>query len=148
VGEDLDEPQKRFVPIFKNPSGALAASEFHVPSNEIEDELYILRFQQRFEVHRFQVASISSKVCVLVEDVCDPTAHASREVAATGTEHDDQAVGHIFAAVIAYSLHDGGCSGVANSKTLARNTVEEHFSAGRTIEGNVTDDDVLFGSKS
>ena len=45
--------------------------------------------------------------------------------------------------MIADSFNNCGCTGVTDTETLACDTADKCFSAGCTIEGNVTDDDVL-----
>ena len=80
-----------------------------------------------------------------IEDVGDPTAHAGREVAAGLAEHDHGALGHVLAAVIAHSLDDRSHAAVADAEALAGHAAEEHLAAGRSVERDVADDDVLLG---
>ncbi len=60
-------------------------------------------------------------------------------------EDDDQAFGHVFAAVIAEAFDDGGGAGVADGEALAGHAVEEGFAAGGAVEDDVADQDILFG---
>src|SRR5215831_13288065 len=147
VREDFDEAGYCFVPVLKNPLGSLAAGELHVTAHQIADELHILHFEERFEIHGFYVAALLGEVSVFVEDVRDAAAHSGREVAPAGTEHNHQTVRHVLAAVIADTLDHRGRTGVPNRETLSRHTVEESFAAGRTIKGNVPDDNVLLRGK-
>ena len=54
-------------------------------------------------------------------------------------EHDHQAVGHVFAAVVADAFDHGGSAGVAHGEALAGHAVEEGFAAGGAVEGDVAD---------
>ena len=65
------------------------------------------------------VAALDGEVAGFIEHVGDAAAHAGGEVAAALAEHDDQAVGHVFAAVIAEAFDDGGGAGVAHGEALA-----------------------------
>ena len=59
-------------------------------------------------------------------------------------EHDHQAVGHVFAAVIADAFDHRRRAGVADREALAGHAVEEGLAAGRAVEHHVADQDVLF----
>src|SRR5215469_3822665 len=147
VREDFDEPGNSFVPVFKDPLGTLAAGELRVTANEIADELHILYFHERFEINRLEIAAVLGEISVFVEDVRDAAAHSGGEVTAAGTEHNHQAVRHVFTAVIANTLDDCGRTGIANREPLSTNAVEENFAAGGAVECNVPDDDVLLRGK-
>ena len=53
------------------------------------------------------VATARGEVALIVVDVGDAAAHACGKVAAGGTENDGEAVGHVFAAMIADALDNG-----------------------------------------
>src|ERR1700675_3838761 len=113
-----------------------------MPRDEILDKhgfhnLGILRFENRLQVNRLQIAALFSEVAALVENVGNATAHAGGKISATGSEHQHQAPGHVFATVVANALDHRGRSGVANRKPFASDTVEERFAAGGAVEGNV-----------
>ena len=59
-------------------------------------------------------------------------------------EHDDQAAGHVFAAVIAHAFHHRRRAGIAHREPLAGHAVEKSFAAGGAIEHHVADQDVFF----
>src|SRR5579862_5504015 len=82
---------------------------------------------------------------VLVEHVRDAARHAGREVAARLAEHDDEPFRHVLAAVVADALDDRGDAGIADAEALARESAQEDLAAGRAVEGDVPDDDVLLG---
>ena len=84
---------------------------------------------------------------VLVEDVRDAAAHAGGEVAAGRAEHDDDAAGHVLAAVVADALDDGRRAGVAHGEALAGEAAEERPARGRAVEDRVADDHVLLGAE-
>ena len=145
--EYLDEARNRFGPIVEDPFGTAAAGQFHMARDEIFYQLQVLLVKQRFEIDRIEIAAFLRKVSALIVNVGDATTHTGREISAARAENHNQSVGHVFATVIADTFNDGGCSRVANCKALAGNTVEESFAAGRSIERNIADDDVLFRSK-
>ena len=60
-----------------------------------------------------------------------------------GAEHDDDAAGHIFAAVIADAFDDRDRAGVAHGETLARDAAEIAFAGDRAVKHGVADDDRL-----
>ena len=63
-------------------------------------------------------------------------------------EHDDHAVGHVLAAVIAHALDHRGCAGVAHREALAGDAVEEDLAAGCAVEDHVADQDALLGQEA
>ena len=83
-----------------------------------------------------------------VPNVGDAAAHAGGEVAAGGAEDDDAAAGHVFAAVVADAFDDGIGAAVADGESLGRAAAEKRFAAGRAVERDVADDDVVFGDEA
>ncbi len=73
-----------------------------------------------------------------------PPRHAGREVAAGLAEHDDDAAGHIFAAMVAGALDNDGGAGVAHGEALAGDAAEIAFAANGAVQHGVADDDGLF----
>ena len=70
--------------------------------------------------------------------------HARREIAAGRAEHDDNAAGHVFAAVIADALDHRNGARVAHRKTFASDAAEIDLAGNRAIEHGIADDDRLF----
>src|SRR5208282_6602070 len=62
-------------------------------------------------------------------------------------EHQDQALGHVFAAMVADSLDHRCRSGIANGEAFASDSIEKRFAAGGAVKGNVSNDDIFFGSE-
>src|ERR1039458_4038107 len=112
------------------------------------DKLGILRFENWLKVNRFQIAALFGEVPSLVKNVGDAATHAGGKISPTGSEHQDQALGHVFAAVVADAFDHRGRSGVANRKALASDPVEKRFAAGGAVEGNVANQDVVFGGET
>src|SRR5581483_10581296 len=50
---------------------------------------------------------------------------------------------HVLAAVVADALDDRGHARVADAEALARHAAEEDLAAGRAVQGDVADDDVV-----
>ena len=82
---------------------------------------------------------------VLVEHIGDAARHAGREVAAGLAEDDDDAAGHVFAAMVAGALDDGDGAGVADGEALAGDAAEVALAGDRAVEHGVADDDRLLG---
>src|SRR5690348_12657490 len=116
-------------------------------SDEISNDLRILRFENRLKIYRFEVASLFGEVEMLVEDIGDAAAHSCGKISATRSEHQHQAIGHVLAAVIADSLNQGGGAGVANSEAFPSHPVEKRFAARGAVKCNIADQNVLFGSE-
>ncbi len=85
----------------------------------------VVGIDERLEIDAGLVAAARGEVALIVVDVGDAAAHAGGEVAAGGTENDDEAVGHVFAAVVADAFNDRGCAGVADGEALAGDAVEK-----------------------
>ena len=83
----------------------------------------------------------------LVEDEGHAAAHAGGEVPAGRADDDDDAAGHVLAAVVADPLDDGLRPAVADAEPLAGPAAEEGPAAGRAVEGDVADQDVVLGDE-
>src|SRR5579871_6168365 len=108
VREHFDEARQGVRPVVENPFGAWATRQFGMTRDEIFERLEIADIMQRLEVDRFEIAALLGEVSVLVEYVGQASAHAGSEVAAASAEHNHEAVGHVFAAVIADAFDDCG----------------------------------------
>ena len=107
-------------------------------------EVDLVGLDQRFQVDHLAVAA-ARELAVGVEHVGDAAAHAGREVAPGPAEHDDAAAGHVLAAVIADAFDDHRGAAVAHAEPLAGHAADERLAAGRAVERDVADDDVLLG---
>src|SRR5260370_5248676 len=108
----------------------------------------ILRFENWLEANRLQIATLFSEVSAFVKNIGDTAAHAGGKISAAGSEHEHQALGHVFAAVVANALDHRSRSGVANREPLTSDSVEKRFAAGGAVESNVANQDVVFASES
>src|SRR5579862_4260594 len=79
------------------------------------------------EIHAGLVAVARREVAAVIIDVRNAAAHAGGEVAAGGTDHNDLAVGHVLAAVVAYTFNHRGCPGVSHREALAGDAVQKRF---------------------
>src|SRR3982074_1753361 len=96
----------------------------------------ILGFENRFQVNRIQIAALFCEVTTLIENVSHPTAHAGGKISPTSSKHQHQALGHVFAAMVADAFDHRGRPGVANCEPLAGDSVEKRFAAGGAVESN------------
>jgi hypothetical protein len=118
VGEDFDEFWLHGGPVFEDPFGSWASGELHVAFDQAAEKPGV--FGYWFQVYGGGVAAFFGEVASFVENVGDASAHAGGEVAATLAEDDYQALGHVFAAMVAEALDDGGGAGVTDGEALAR----------------------------
>ena len=104
----------------------------------------VVLFRHRLELDHRHVAALG-EVAVLVEHIGDAARHAGREVAAGLADDDDDAAGHVFAAMVADALDDGDGAGVAHGEALAGDAAEIALALDRAVEHGVADDDRLLG---
>src|SRR5690606_20972133 len=78
---------------------------------------------------------------VFVEDISEAARHAGREIAPRLAEHDHDAAGHIFAAMVAGALDDGDGAGIPDGKALAGDAAEIALAFDGAVENRVADDD-------
>jgi hypothetical protein len=60
--------------------------------------------------------------------------------------HDNDAAGHVFAAMVADAFDNRDGAGVAHGKALARDAAEIAFALDRAVKHGVADDDRVFGN--
>ena len=77
----------------------------------------------RLELDHGHIA-VFAKLAVLVEHIGDAARHACGEVASGRTEHNDNAAGHIFAAMVSAALDDGDGAGIAHGEALPGDAAE------------------------
>src|SRR6266566_1043045 len=143
VRHHLHEPELRFLPVVEDVSrdGRVGASL--VLLDQLAKHAQILELE-RLQADELGVAALRERA-VLVEHVCDPTAHAGGEVPARAPEDDDGAARHVFATVVADALDDRGRTRVPDREPLAGETAEERLARGRSVEDRVPRHDVLLG---
>src|SRR5947208_9564453 len=112
------------------------------------NQFHILRLNHRLEINRRQITALLGEITFLVEDIGNAATHSGREISAARAKHHDQAVSHVFAAVVADSLHNRGRTGIADGEALACNAAEESLAASGTIEHDITDQNIFFRSKA
>src|ERR1700722_9756653 len=142
--EDLDELRLRVGPVLEDPRSARASGVIAMALKQGAHFSDIFVGFERLKIHAGLVTATCGEVTLIVEYEGTATAHTGGEVAARCAEHNDSAIGHVFAAVIAYAFYNRNCAGVADGEALASNAVEEDFAAGGAIENHVTDENALF----
>ena len=88
------------------------------------------------QFHHFHIAEIV-EVAVPVPYVGHTAGHACGKVASRLSEYYHAPAGHILAAVVAYTLHYGCGTGVADGKALACTAVDVNFTACGAIKQGV-----------
>ena len=87
---------------------------------------------------------IPIQMAVLIEYISDTTAHTCCKVLSCLTKNDHTATGHIFTSMFSHTLYNCVGSGVTDCKTFPCHTIDKYFTAGGSIQGYVTGDDILF----
>src|SRR5580658_6980924 len=144
VREHFDKAGKNFAPAFQNPLGARTVGQIEMASDQVFHDLRVLRFDDWFQVDGAKIAALLGEIAALVEHVGDAAAHARGKIAATCSQHEHQAFGHVLAAVIAHAFYYGRGSRIANGKALAGHAVEKCFAAGSGGESDVADQNIFF----
>ena len=103
----------------------------------------VVRFIDRCHVDECFV-DVEIKPVIFVKDIGRPAGHAGSKVAASRTEDQHAAAGHVFTAVFTDAFDDGGGAGISHAEAFTGNAVDESFSGGGAVEGDITDDDVVF----
>src|SRR5262249_9359932 len=99
-------------------------------------------FRHRLELDHRHVAAGFERA-VLVEHRGGGARHAGGEVAAGHAEYDDDAAGHVFAAVVAGPFHDDGGARITHGEAFAGDAAEITFAGDGAIHHGIADDDRL-----
>src|ERR1700722_20235091 len=148
VREHFDEARQNFAPVFQNPLGARTVGQVEMARDQVVHDLRVLRFDYWFQVDGAEIAALLGEIAALVEHVGDATAHARGKIAATCSQHEHQAFGHVLAAVIAHAFYYGSGSRISNGKALAGHAVEKCFATGSAVESDVADQNIFFGGET
>ena len=109
-------------------------------------QVNVVGFYNRFQVNHAAVAE-SREDAVFVEDKGDSTTHAGRKVSPSLAQDDSHAAGHVFAAMVAHTFHDGVRAAVAHRESLSGHSSEIRFASGGAVQNCVANDDVVFGNE-
>ena len=91
------------------------------------------------DFHQLHIVFIN-KCSIFIQHIGKTTGHARAKVDACTTQHNDHAVRHVFAAVIAGTFDNGGGAGIANREPFARASSRKQVSAGGAVQAGVADD--------
>src|SRR5258708_26734686 len=139
-----DELRRACFPLIDDSPRDRALGVLEVAHDQRVQLLQLVGVIDRSQLDHPEVASRWERT-IFVEHVGDPAAHAGCDVASCFTEPCDQAAGHVFASMIADSLAHRMRAAVAPRESLAGPPAEKRLTAGRAVERDVSDDDVLFG---
>ena len=107
--------------------------------DEVPEQFLVSGPPDAFELDHIEVAECVKKLH-LVEYVGGSAAHSCAEIASGLSEYNNGSAGHVFAGVVADAFYYGGCSAVSYAESLACDSVDEDFAAGRSVEQCVSDD--------
>src|SRR5262245_29175719 len=103
----------------------------------------LLRLRQhRLKRHHRKIATFPER-SFNVEHVGDASGHPGGEIAASGAEDGYRAAGHVFAAVVAYTLDDRLRPRIPYREALACHTSEVRLSGDGAIEHHVAGNDIV-----
>ena len=120
-----------------------AAMGVQVAALVIEALVQLLFLRDRLKIdHRHIAATL--KRPVFVQHIGNAARHARREIAARLADDDDNAAGHIFAAMVAGAFDHRDRARVADREALAGDTTEIALAADRAIEHRIAHDDRVF----
>src|SRR5207253_1920905 len=122
-----------------------ALGEIVVSAHQVVDGLHI-RVVERIEPDHPLVA-VALEVTVRIEDVSHATAHPGGEIAPGLSEDDDEALGHVFAAMVADALDDRRRAAVADREAFAGEPTQEYLPAGCAVQRDVADDGIVLGDE-
>ena len=97
--------------------------------------------------HHFLVEA-DVEIVSFIQHIGDASAHSGGKVLSGAAKNHHAASGHVFAAMIAHAFHYGRTAGVADGKAFSRHAVHEDFSACGSVQGHVSDDDVILCCKT
>src|SRR5262245_741259 len=143
---DLHEARPHSDPVTQDAGGVGRPGELDVTLDQIAHEADLVGLIEPLDVYHAEVAALP-EIAVDVQHVRDTAGHAGGEVPPATAEHDDAAARHVLTGVVADALDDRVDSAVANAEPLAGHAAHEGFAAGRAVEGDVADDDVLLGDE-
>src|SRR5450631_441366 len=142
--EYLDKLLQVFIPVFQQPRRSRTSREITMTSDQVAKQFDVGGCVHRLQINRRSVATLVLEVALLIEDVRDAAAHAGSKVTPRGAQHSNQAIGHVFATMVANTFHNGCCPRVSYSESLASYTIQEKLTARGAIKCNVADKDALF----
>src|SRR2546430_11459966 len=129
-----------FFPAGQEPPGNRGVRVVVVALDEPADGRDVL-LVERLDLDHALVAALLERA-VVVEHVCDASAHAGGEVPARAAEDHHEALGHVLAAVVADTLDHGGDAAVAPADALARPAAEEPLPAPTAVGADVAPHDL------
>ncbi len=142
VGDQLVEP---LLVVTRHVFGNVHASLVHdVAAVVVQLFQHVVFFRNRLQFHHRHVAALG-EIARLIQHVSHAARHAGCEVAAGFAEHDDDAAGHVFAAVVAHALDHRDGARVAHRETLAGNAAEVALAGRCAVKHGVSDDDRVLG---
>ena len=110
------------------------------------DEVDIVCVDERLEIDHLAVAA-AGEPRLAVEHVRDAAAHPRGEIAARPSKDDHAAAGHVFAGMVADAFDHHVRAAVADAEALARHAAHVRLAAGRAVERDVADNNVVLGSE-
>src|SRR5690606_20721210 len=94
---------------------------------------HAVSYVYRLALDNDQVAA-PGEISLLVEHIGNAARHAGSEIAPGAAEHDNDAAGHVFAAMIADAFDNCDRTRIPHGKALAGDAAEIAFALGRAVK--------------
>src|SRR5262249_17795478 len=143
---DLHEARLHVDPVAQDAGGVGRSGQLDVAPDQVAYEADLVGLVEPLDVDHAEVAT-PPEIALDVQHVRDATGHAGAEIPPGAAEHDAPAARHGLAAVVADALDDRVNPAVAHAEPLPGHATHERFAAGRAVEGDVADDDVVLGDE-
>src|SRR5207237_915022 len=100
----------------------------------------IRNFSRIFDARDFHHLHVNFRMEVLVhvENIGDPSGHASRKIATGSTKDNDATASHVFASVIADSFNNRIGTRVSNRESFGCYSAEVAMTAGSSVQANIS----------
>ena len=147
VREHFHELRQHRVPVLENAFGERAAGRIEMPVDRGVQNMLIVRVEHLFQIDRSLIATVLNELARFIQHISDAARHSGGEIPPRFAKHDDEPVGHVFAAVIAQPFHHRGRAGIPHREALASHAIEKRLAAGGPVENDVADQNVLLGHK-
>ena len=145
-GHYLGKKRQGSIPVFQYFLGPVASGVFIVTFHQAAEERLVLYGRDTLDIRHVQIAAGIEKPRLVVHEG-HAAAHARGKIVAGFAEHDHDAAGHVFAAVIAEAFDHRDRAAVPYREPLSRDAVQENLAAGRAVKDGIPGNDIFMGNE-
>src|ERR1700751_5162615 len=92
--------------------------------------------------------ALAGEAAIFIKHIGQATTHPGSEITSRLAEHNDQPARHVLASMVPHPFNYCDGAAVPYGKPLPCDAPEERFSAGRAIERDVADENIVLGLES